>query len=313
MIKRALLALAVLGLFACGQLSPEAAGHDAAAVCGADGQVHVTASSWTDGHYSVNGGPQVAFGSSFTLTLAGGIEQTVAIGSATEPMQTVHAGPCVETTTTTTCPDCTPNTQGATTTTLPATTTSVAAGTTTTSSSTTTTTSSTTTTTAPPGVVPTTLPPTFSFAGATTICVVEVPTIRITFGNALPALAGRVGVLTMASLDGTVVSTQELVYAPGTTVDLLYPGTRVNADGTIADVPGWNLNAAGFWVRDQSDAFLRDGIVLTFTVNPTATTTVTYPPESSACANPDGPFPPGAPTPPPTVRTAPPDGLPLTR
>jgi hypothetical protein len=135
-----------------------------------------------------------------------------------------------------------------------------------------------------------------------------VPTIRITFGNALPQLAGQVGILTMSTLNGTVLSTQELVYAPGTTVDLLYPGTTVNADGTIADVPGWNLNAAGFWVRDPSDEFLRDGILLTFTVNPTATAVVTYPPESSACANPDGPFPPApAPTP------APPGALPPTR
>jgi LPXTG-motif cell wall-anchored protein len=62
-------------------------------------------------------------------------------------------------------------------------------------------------------------------------------------------------------------------------------------------VPGWNLNSSGFWVRDPSDEFLRAGINLTYTVNPTATAFVTYPPESSACANPDGPFPPGAPTP----------------
>ena len=82
------------------------------------------------------------------------------------------------------------------------------------------------------------------------------------------------------------------MYQPNTTVNLLYPGTRVNADGTIADVPGWNLNSAGFWVRDPSDEFLRAGITLTYTVNPTATAFVTYPPESSNCANPDGPFPP---------------------
>ena len=69
-------------------------------------------------------------------------------------------------------------------------------------------------------------------------------------------------------------------------------------------MPGWNLNSAGFWVRDPSDEFLRAGIALTYTVNPTATAFVTYPPESSACANPDGPFPrgtppvPGAPVPP---------------
>ena len=120
----------------------------------------------------------------------------------------------------------------------------------------------------------------------------------------------------MASLDGTVLSTQELVYAPGTTVDLLYPGTRVNADGTIADVPGWNLNSFGYWVRDPADEFLRDGIVLTYTVNPTTTATVTYPPESSACANPDGPFTPTPSPAPPAAAppaAAPPVGLPPTR
>jgi LPXTG-motif cell wall-anchored protein len=143
----------------------------------------------------------------------------------------------------------------------------------------------------------TTTPPTFSFAGATTVCIVEVPTIVINFANTFPELAGATGTLTMTALNGTVVSTQPLVYQPNTTVNLLYPGTQVNADGSIADVPGWNLNAAGFWVRDPSDEFLREGIVLTYTVNPTATATITYPPESSACANPKGPFPPGV-TPP---------------
>jgi hypothetical protein len=326
MIKRALLALAVVGLVACGRASPDAAGHDVDAECRADGQVHVTASSWSDAHYSVNGGALVAFDGGFQLTLSGATEQTVVVTSPHDPTQTVSAGPCVETTTTkattttaptttTTCPDCVPNTNAnttttgattttaATTTTLPATTTSVAAGSTTTTTGATTTTAATTTTTGPPGVTTTTLPPTFTFGAATTICIVEVPTIRIEFRNQFPELAGRTGTLTMAALDGTVLSTQPLVYAPGTTVDLLYPGTTVNADGTIADVPGWNLNAAGFWVRDPSDEFLRDGIVLTYTVNPTATATVTYPPESSACANPDGPFPP----------TAPPAGLPPTR
>jgi hypothetical protein len=150
--------------------------------------------------------------------------------------------------------------------------------------------------------------------------VAEVPTIRITFVTPaqFPTLVGQTGTLTMATLSGTVVSTQPLVYTPGTTVDLLYPGTRVNADGSIADVPGWNLNAAGFWVRDPSDEFLRDGVRLTYVLNPTATATVTYPPESANCANPDGPFPPGQTPPPTTPRTpsAPPrppsGGLPPT-
>jgi hypothetical protein len=106
-----------------------------------------------------------------------------------------------------------------------------------------------------------------------------------------------------AAATGEVVSVQSLVYEPGATVDILYPGTVVNSDGSIADVPGWNLNSDGFWVQDPSDAFLRQGIFLTYTVNPTAgPVLVTYPPESSACANPNGPFPPG----PTTTITLPP-------
>jgi hypothetical protein len=44
--------------------------------------------------------------------------------------------------------------------------------------------------------------------------------------------------------------------------------------------------------------------VLTYTLNPTATAVVSYPPESATCANPDGPFPPAP---------GPPVGLPHTR
>jgi hypothetical protein len=216
-------------------------------------------------------------------------------------------------------PDCPPGTTtttttggGGTTTTTRATTTTTTTGgggttttrvTTTTSGSSTTSTSTTVRPGTPPITGPADVP--FTFGAAATVCVREVPTIRIVFQNTFPELAGRTGTLTMADLNGNVVSTQPLVYQPNTTVDLLYPGTRVNADGSIADVPGWNLNSAGFWVRDPSDEFLREGIVLTYTVNPTATATVTYPPESSTCANPDGPFPPTA--------TAPPGGLPPTK
>ena len=159
-----------------------------------------------------------------------------------------------------------------------------------------------------PFVPPTpTSPPPFNFAGATTVCIREVPTIRIVFANTFPALAGRTGTLTMSDINGNVVSSQPLVYRPGTTVDLLYPGTAVNPDGSIDDVPGWILTDAGLWVRDPSDAFLREGINLSYTVNPTATAFVTYPPESSACANPENP-----PVAPPVVRPPTP-GLPPTR
>ena len=174
----------------------------------------------------------------------------------------------------------------------------------------------TTTTTTVPGstTTPTTTPTTepFVFGAAATVCVAEVPTIRITFANTFPDLAGLTGTLTMSDVDGNVVSTQSLVYEPGTTVDLLYPGTSVNPDGSIDDVPGWILTDDGLWVRDPSDEFLREGINLTYTVNPTATAFVTYPPESSECANPENP--PGTTNPPLTISTpSPEDGvLPFT-
>jgi hypothetical protein len=126
----------------------------------------------------------------------------------------------------------------------------------------------------------------------------EVPTIRITFQNLFPSLAGQTGTLTMTSAaTGQVVSTQPLVYQPGTTVDILYPGTSVNPDGSVDDVPGWILTDDGFWIQDPSDEFLRDGIFLTYEINPVAgPVLVSYPPESSECANPSGPFPPSTST-----------------
>jgi hypothetical protein len=196
------------------------------------------------------------------------------------------------------CSTTTSSTSSTTTTTAASTTTTTTpAGTTTTTTPAGTTTTSTTV----PGATTTTLPATFTFRGATTVCRAEVPTIVIDFAApGFPSLAGQTGTLTMASVaTGAVLSTQPLVYTPGGHVELLYPGTAVNADGSIADVPGWNLNAAGLWVPDQSDAFLREGIRLTYTINPTATAVVTYPPESSACANPENPPTPPAPPAPP--------------
>ena len=252
-------------------------------------------------------------GGSVFLTFQSNTTVTIAYPNTTQNVNLIFSlGQETATASVTFPPDCPPATTTTSTTTIPATTTTgattsttsttVAPTTTGTVAPTTTGVTTTLSPTGPTSTLPastTTLPPTFSFGAAATVCVREVPTIRIVFQNQFPQLAGQTGTLTMADVNGNVVSTQPLVYQPGATVDLLYPGTRVNADGTIADVPGWNLNGAGFWVRDPSDEFLRAGINLTYTVNPTATAFVTYPPESANCANPDGPFPPGV-TPPPT-------------
>jgi uncharacterized repeat protein (TIGR01451 family) len=57
------------------------------------------------------------------------------------------------------------------------------------------------------------------------------------------------------------------------------------------DWPGWLLDDGGFWVIDPSDAFLRDGVILEVSVNPTATTgLIEYPSATDGCANPPTDF-----------------------
>lgn len=156
------------------------------------------------------------------------------------------------------------------------------------------------------------------FGAALPTCSSDVPVIRIFFGN-LVELNGRVGTLTIADINGVFVSSQPLTYQANTTTDVLFPGaTRDPVTGEATDWPGWRLNELGLWVEDDSDAILRQGVNLTYAVNPTASVFVTYPPASSACANPKNPpvTPPTGSTPPGTPRTpgTPPGGpLPPTR
>lgn len=142
-----------------------------------------------------------------------------------------------------------------------------------------------------PTTTPTTEPPTptlFAFGGAGTECQAEVPVIVITFANTFPELAGDVGTLTITALaDDSFVGEEEVVYQPGETVEILYPGAEVDDEGNIIDLPGWTLQDNGLWVIDESDAFLREGLLLEYSVGEeVASAEVTYPPESSLCANP---------------------------
>jgi LPXTG-motif cell wall-anchored protein len=74
---------------------------------------------------------------------------------------------------------------------------------------------------------------------------------------------------------------------------LLWPGAAVDANGNATDWPGWKLAEDGAtWVTDDSDAFVRDGLSIEFTVNPTATATVAYPEATAACASPPETVPP---------------------
>ena len=188
----------------------------------------------------------------------------------------------------------------------------------TTSTTTPTTTSSTTSSTVPsstttlPGVTTTiALVDTFDIGAAASVCTNDVPFIELTFGNE-PQFNGLVGTITFTTLDGDFVETIEVTYQANTTVRVVFPGASFDpVTGEATDWPGWRLNEFGFWVTDPSDAEFRDGLVVTAelpapagtlgqSLRPifqqvSASTTVTYPPETEACASPEGPFPPGTP------------------
>jgi hypothetical protein len=67
---------------------------------------------------------------------------------------------------------------------------------------------------------------------------------------------------------------------------VLWPGASADPE----DWPGWILNEDGIWVEGD-DGFLwaRESINVTFTINPSVTVTVTYPPASAICAGPVNP------------------------
>ena len=152
-------------------------------------------------------------------------------------------------------------------------------------------------TTAPPSNPPTTPSPSTPQSSTTTgepvfmsavgsTCQKDVPVIGIKMGDRAD-LNGRVGTLTFIDLNGKVIDVRPITYEAGATQTELYPGASVDpATGEATDWPGWMQNAFGFWIEDPSDALWRQGLTLVISVNPTASTSVSYPPASSACANP---------------------------
>jgi hypothetical protein len=151
------------------------------------------------------------------------------------------------------------------------------------------TTSTTTTATTPPTSTPQSGPIFVSAVGTT--CQKDVPVIVIRMGNRTD-LNGRLAALTFIDLNGKTIQVRTRTYKAGGTLTELYPGASVDANGNATDWPGWKLNQFGFWVEDPTDALWRQGLTLRIDVNPTASTQISYPPASSACANPDSPPPP---------------------
>lgn len=69
---------------------------------------------------------------------------------------------------------------------------------------------------------------------------------------------------------------------------LLWPGASVDANGNGTGWPGWEL-VNGEWVEtDGNFAWTRGAITAVISVNPDLTVPLSYPPETSGCADPPG-------------------------
>lgn len=64
-----------------------------------------------------------------------------------------------------------------------------------------------------------------------------------------------------------------------------WPGTVV-VDGVVTDWPGWTQLPDGSWTEHDAYDYARPQVEVTFEVNPSATTVVSYPPASAVCADP---------------------------
>jgi hypothetical protein len=119
-----------------------------------------------------------------------------------------------------------------------------------------------------------------------TQCVKDAPFVVIQFGNQ-PQYNGMPATVTFHLLTGQVIEVTTVTYQANSTVRLIYPGATIDpVTGAGTDWPGWKQLPDGSWVTDPSDQAFRDGLVVTVEVNPSATGTISYPPETSTCANP---------------------------
>ena len=123
-------------------------------------------------------------------------------------------------------------------------------------------------------------------------CIRTVPFIRYTIVS-----RGFTPTSTQATLDikdrnGNLIKSQTVSSFSGSVV---WPGASVDSSGNATDWPGWKRAGDGVsWIPDPTDAFLREGLTITVTVNPSvsAVAAVSYPATTSPCANPPGNSPP---------------------
>jgi LPXTG-motif cell wall-anchored protein len=115
-------------------------------------------------------------------------------------------------------------------------------------------------------------------------CIRDAPFINFTIVPVGFTPVDGSATLVIRAANGTLVDTVQVTSLSG---QILWPGAQVDSAGNATDWPGWRRADDGVsWIPDPSDAFLREGLVIEVTVNPTATATVSYPPATSVCANP---------------------------
>jgi uncharacterized repeat protein (TIGR01451 family)/LPXTG-motif cell wall-anchored protein len=135
--------------------------------------------------------------------------------------------------------------------------------------------------------------PSLGDTGGSGVCRGDAPIVNYTIETLGIDPDPFTATVTVRDVNGDLVTLRTATGAPlanpfvatSRTGSFLYPGANVDADGEATDWPGWKFQN-GRWVVDPSDAFLRDGLEVTVEVNPTVSFEVSYPPASSACADP---------------------------
>lgn len=122
---------------------------------------------------------------------------------------------------------------------------------------------------------------------ASGVCEGDIPyfSFQVDFGSA--EFVGRPMRITFVNPNGEDAVIESVVPSPTESQRVLWPGA---AEEPNPDWPGWELDGSGTWVPTTTDvgAFTRveGGVTVEFAVNPTLTTSVTYPPASAQCAGP---------------------------
>jgi len=117
---------------------------------------------------------------------------------------------------------------------------------------------------------------------ATAVCINDVPYIQYTVTPNFTPGTNPVSI-TWLNGDKTVVTAQPVANNQSLTAQVLWPGAVVDGNGVGLDWPGWYLQN-NVWVQG-ADGYekTRPDAYVVFSVNPTDTIKVSYPPATPAC------------------------------